>query len=627
MEQQRTETPPARQRRASMAVLRLRLLVAAAIAAIFAIDATTLGIQVWILYLAVLLLATALPGRDEVLLVAGACTLATVAGHVLMPPAADAVSLAIVNRGLLVLALWIVTFIALRGRRTEASLAEEQRFRALLESAPDAMVIVDASGRIVLVNSQTEALFGYDRHDLLGQPVERLIPAHLGERHRAHRADYAAAPRARNMGTGLELEGLRRDGTTFPVEIALGPLRSEEGMLVSAAIRDIGDRKRTERALRESEEALRAADRRKDDFLATLGHELRNPLAAVRNAVRVLRHPAVGAAQAEWGRAVIEAQSRQMARLIDDLLDVGRIARNAIELRRGRVELAELLRLVEASARGLVEERGHELRLDLPREDLHLEADAARLTQVFANLLDNAVKYTPPGGRISVTAGREGDTAVVRVQDTGIGLTADALPHVFEMFFRADRSLEQSQSGLGVGLTLAHQLVRLHGGTLEARSPGAGAGSEFTVRLPALAAAPPRPAAAPAVAPGPSPRRILVVDDNRQAADSLAVLLRLDGHEVATAYDGLEAVAVAEQYRPHLALLDIGMPNLNGYEAARRIRDLPASAHTRLVALTGWGQEEDRRRAAEAGFDSHLVKPVDPEALDRLLRDVPATPA
>jgi CheY-like chemotaxis protein len=237
------------------------------------------------------------------------------------------------------------------------------------------------------------------------------------------------------------------------------------------------------------------------------------------------------------------------------------------------------------------------------------------------------VKYTPPGGRISVTAGREGDTAVVRVQDTGIGLTADALPHVFEMFFRADRSLEQSQSGLGVGLTLAHQLVRLHGGTLEARSPGAGAGSEFTVRLPALAAAPPRPAAAPAVAPGPSPRRILVVDDNRQAADSLAVLLRLDGHEVATAYDGLEAVAVAEQYRPHLALLDIGMPNLNGYEAARRIRDLPASAHTRLVALTGWGQEEDRRRAAEAGFDSHLVKPVDPEALDRLLRDVPATPA
>jgi PAS domain S-box-containing protein len=513
------------------------------------------------------------------------------------------------QRLLLVLALWAILALQRRERRAEGVLHGEQTFRALLEAAPDAMVIVDEAGRIVLVNSQAEKLFGYERRELLGEPVERLIPSELRDRHHAHRKGFAAEPRPRTMGVGLELAALRKDGSAFPVEIALGPLANEGGMLVSAAIRDITERKRTERAQR--------------DFLATLGHELRNPMASISNATRLLRHESVTPEQSRWSQEVIEAEGRHMTRLIDGLLDLSRVARNTIELRRERVDFARIADRVLESSRSLVEQRRHQLSASLPSGAVMLDADPIRLAQVLSNLVDNAAKYTPPGGRIAIAAAREGEWLVVRVRDNGIGVSPDALPRLFDMFYRADRSLEQQEGGLGIGLTLVRQLVELHGGSVEARSAGRGQGSEFTVRLPAEPAEPAatsRPEPVPAAA-GTSGLRVLVVDDNRRAADSLALLLRLDGHQVETAYDGLEALRVSERFTPQAVLLDIGMPELNGYDTARRMRERNGGGSMLLVALTGLGTPEDRQRATEAGFDTHLVKPVDVDELGRLLAD------
>ncbi|HET9314888.1 MAG TPA: ATP-binding protein, partial [Vicinamibacteria bacterium] len=483
--------------------------------------------------------------------------------------------------------------------------------RALLEAAPDAMVIVDGQGRIVLVNSQAERLFGYERHELLGQPVELLIPLDVAERHRAHREHYATQPRPRTMGAGLELAARRKDGSALPVEIALGPLESPRGgMLVSAAIRDITDRKRAERAQR--------------DFLATLGHELRNPMAAIRNAGRLLRHERVTPEQVLWSQDVIEAEGRHMTRLIDDLLDLSRVARNTIELRRERVDFARIVDRVLESIGPMAEQRGHHVTFSLPAGKLMLDADPVRLAQVFGNLLDNAAKYSPAGGRIQLEGRQEGEWLVVRVRDNGIGIAPDVLPRLFDMFYRADRSLEQHEAGLGIGLTLVRQLVELHGGSVDAHSEGTGRGSEFVVRLPLARAAPPAASAAspPGLAPASAVRRILVADDNARAADSLALLLRLDGHEVETAYQGLEAVTAAARFQPRVALLDIGMPDLNGYDAARRIRER-AGESVYLVAITGLGTPEDRERARDAGFDAHLVKPVDLDVLTRLLTELP----
>jgi two-component system CheB/CheR fusion protein len=495
-------------------------------------------------------------------------------------------------------------------RQFPESIGGERTFRALLEAAPDAMVIVDARGLIVLVNSQTERLFGYDRSELLGQPVEILIPDALRSRHHAHRREYSREPRPRTMGEGLELAALRKDGSTFPVDIALGPLAGEDGTLVSAAIRDVTERKRTERAMR--------------DFLATLGHELRNPMAAISNATRLLGHPRVTPEQARWSLGVLEAEGRHMTRLIDDLLDLSRVARNTIQLKRERVELASVIDRVLNTTRTVVEQRGQTITVDLPREPLPVDGDPVRLAQVFSNLVDNAAKYGAAGNRIELDARREGSILAVAVRDRGHGIAAESLPRIFDMFYRTDRSLEQHEGGLGIGLTLVRQLVELHGGSVEAASGGLGLGSTFTVRLPLLDGPPAAPAdEPPPVAAGAGRRRVLVVDDNRRAADSLAEILRLDGHEVETAYDGRQALAAAERFRPHVALLDIGMPEVNGYDVARQVRAEPWGAGLYLVALTGLGTPEDRARAADAGFDTHLVKPVDVDALERIVGGVP----
>jgi PAS domain S-box-containing protein len=365
---------------------------------------------------------------------------------------------------------------------------------------------------------------------------------------------------------------------------------------------------------------LREQDRRKDDFLATLAHELRNPLAPIRNGLQVLQ--LAGGDRAIAGRAVamMERQLGQMVRLIDDLLDVSRITRGKLLLRKERVELAGVVRAAVETARPALDAGGHRLEVSLPDEPVWVDADPTRLAQVFGNLLTNAAKYTDRGGRVRLTAHPEGGGVVVSVEDNGIGIAAEHLAGVFEMFNQVTPVIERSQGGLGIGLALVRGLVEMHGGTVEAHSEGPGRGSIFTVRLPAARPTPPETLLpAPEVGAARPAMRILVADDNRDAADSLTMLLQLAGHEVRTAHDGREAVEAAAAFRPDVALLDIGMPGLTGYEVARRVREQPGGAGVVLVAITGWGQEEDKRRAAEAGFDHHLTKPVDPLALERLL--------
>lgn len=369
--------------------------------------------------------------------------------------------------------------------------------------------------------------------------------------------------------------------------------------------------------------ALAKADRRKSEFLAMLAHELRNPLAPIRNAVEILQRSAGNEHQVRPATEMMHRQIGLMVRLVDDLLDVNRISQGKIELRRQPVELASVVHHAVEASRPLCQSREHELTVTLPPKPMYLNADPARLAQVVGNLLNNACKFTERGGRIRLDVEREGKHAVIRVQDTGIGMAADQLHRIFEMFTQVDTSLERSRDGLGIGLTLVKELVEMHGGTVEARSAGVGQGSEFVVRLPVLSEPPPlprQPSAAGSAAM--VHRRILVVDDNTDAADSLAMLLRMSGHEVYTAHDGIQGVEAAAKYQPEVILLDIGLPKLDGYAAARRIRQQPQNAGVVLVALTGWGQEEDRRRSDEAGYDVHMVKPVDIAALSRLLAEL-----
>jgi signal transduction histidine kinase/ActR/RegA family two-component response regulator len=377
-----------------------------------------------------------------------------------------------------------------------------------------------------------------------------------------------------------------------------------------------------------AEEALRQTDRRKSEFLAMLAHELRNPLAPMRNAVEILRRSGGDDQRVNPATEMMQRQLGQMVRLVDDLLDVSRISRGSIHLRREPVELASIVHQAVEAARPLCATLDHELTVTLPPQAIYLDADPSRLAQVVGNLLSNACKFTERGGHIRLSVEREGNEALVRVQDTGIGIAAEQLPRIFEMFTQVDTSLERSRDGLGVGLPLVKNVVDMHGGTVEARSRGLGQGSEFVVRLPILSAPPPprprEPSGSKPVAT--VPRRILVVDDNRDAADSLAMLLKLTGHDVRIAGDGLEALEEAATFTPHVILLDIGLPRLNGYEAARRIRDQQRHEGLTLVALTGWGQEEDRRRSEEAGFDAHLIKPVDFAALTKLLAESVPTP-
>ena len=382
-------------------------------------------------------------------------------------------------------------------------------------------------------------------------------------------------------------------------------------------------------ALRQSEEALREADKRKDEFLATLAHELRNPLGLMRNVVNLIQIPGSSEDELRWGRDILDRQVNYLIRLTDDLFDVSRITRQKLELQKERVDLREIVNAAVESSRPSIDEREHELAVTLPRQAIYVDADRVRLAQVLMNLLTNAAKYTPKPGKIWLNVDPAGGQVLVRVKDTGVGLSAESLAHVFDMFYQVDHSYARSEGGLGLGLTLVRQLVEMHGGIIEARSPGINQGSEFVVRLPILSdqhsTKPFPPPRDQAKIPAEAVRRILVVDDFPESANALAKLLRSDGNEVQVAEDGFEALDAAARFRPHVVVLDIAMPKLNGYDAARIIREQPWGKDMILIAMTGWGQQQDRRRAKENGFDAHLTKPVKYEAflaaLDQLTMD------
>ncbi|MFL5327437.1 MAG: ATP-binding protein [Gemmataceae bacterium] len=379
-------------------------------------------------------------------------------------------------------------------------------------------------------------------------------------------------------------------------------------------------------ARQQIEEELRASNRRKDEFLATLAHELRNPLAPIRNSLHLLRLAGTDSGAAERVREMLERQVNHMVRLVDDLLEVSRIQCGRIELRKEQIELAAVIRTAVETSKPLIEHAHHQLAISIPSEPLILMADPVRLAQVIANLLNNAAKYTRDGGQIWLTAKRDNSHVVVSVRDTGEGIPAKELSHVFELFTQVDRTLGRSQGGLGIGLSLVKTLVESHGGTVEVRSEGPGRGTEFLVRFPLasqqlLPATSLRPEKTRAVAY----HRILVVDDNVDSADSLAALLKFLGADAETANDGEAALRLFASFRPSIAFLDIGMPGMDGYEVARRVRQRPEGRDVVLIALTGWGQDEDRRRSAEAGFNYHFVKPMEMSALQELIASLPYT--
>ncbi|MFO0929312.1 MAG: PAS domain S-box protein [Gemmataceae bacterium] len=502
--------------------------------------------------------------------------------------------------------------------RTEAALREsEEKYRRIVETANEGIWTLDADARVTFVNRRMGELLGYHPEELLGRTKWEFVEEQdqpfvrgLFERRRA------------GISEQVDVCFIHKAGHPVWMLMAARPVLDADGRFAGSLdmFTDVTERRKAELALLE-------ADRRKDEFLATLAHELRNPLAPIRNAVQLLRMKGPPDPEMQWARDVIERQVGQMARLLDDLLDVSRITRNKLELRKERVTLADAVQNAVETSRPLMERKRHQLTVHLPADALVLDADLARLAQVFANLLNNAAKYTDRGGQVWLTAERASGEVVVRVKDTGIGIAADHLPRVFTMFTQADAALERAEGGLGIGLSLVKGLVEMHGGTVVAHSAGPGKGSEFIVRLP-LAAVGSHPAESDKgeskTLPRLPRRRILVVDDNRDAADSLAVVMRLLGHEVHVAYEGAAALAAARRLHPDVVLLDIGLPRVNGYEVARQLREEPWGEHVALVAVTGWGQETDKQRAAEVGFDHHLTKPVAPQTITQLMKTLDA---
>ncbi|HEV2844774.1 MAG TPA: PAS domain S-box protein, partial [Thermoanaerobaculia bacterium] len=501
-------------------------------------------------------------------------------------------------------------------RRNEQSLRDsEERFRLLVQGVKDyAIFMLDPDGFVVSWNAGAEAIKGYRADEIIGQHFSRFYdPDIVAQGWPAHELEMA-----KKEGR-FEDEGwrVRKDGSTFWASVVITALHDRTGRLRGFAkiTRDLTTRKRVE--------ALEEAEVRTQAFLAMLAHELRNPLAPIRNALGVLQMTPQNDSITLWSREVIERQVTHLTRLVDDLLDMSRITSNKITLKREPVELAELTRDALEVTRPLIESREHTLEVRAEAEPLWVEGDPTRLSQVVLNLLNNSAKYTPPGGRIWLTVEREDGQAVLRVRDTGVGIPADLLPKVFDLFVQGERTLDRSEGGLGIGLTLVRQLVQLHGGSVQALSPGPGRGTELVVRLPLLAgeslAALPSQSRETGGSPQVRPRRILIVDDNSDATQTLLVLLELWGHEVRSAHDGPAALAAAAELQPEIVLLDLGLPGMSGFEVAPELRALPGLRDVTIVAVTGYGQDEDRRKTREAGFDHHLVKPVDPDLLRKLI--------
>jgi PAS domain S-box-containing protein len=516
-----------------------------------------------------------------------------------------------------------------RQRRTEererlllAEAAEANvKFRAFFDQGALFAGILDPEGTLLEPNRMSLEACGYTREQVIGKPFWHG-PWWNRSPDVVKQIRDACAQAAAGRTFRAELPYFLADGSQRIADIAIQPIRNDAGRVLFLAPTgtDITARKQAEADREKMAEDLAEADRRKDEFLATLAHELRNPLAPLSNMLEVLKRADGDRETVRRARDTMDRQLGQLVRLVDDLLDLNRITHNRLELRPKQVELASVIQQAVEAAHPLVDAAQHVLSVHLPSEPIHLRADPARLAQVFGNLLNNASKYTPAGGKIDLSAERRGNDVVVTVKDSGIGIPHEKLDQIFDMFAQAAPSFDQSMGGLGIGLTLAKRLVLMHGGSIEAKSEGEGRGSEFVVRLPVLA-----DALVPETTPIPSEmdrspsRRILIVDDNSDSAVSLAHLLDIMGNETFVAHDGERAIDAIEKHRPAVALVDIGLPKLDGYEVCRQVRTRPWGKDMTLIALTGWGQEEDRRKSREAGFDGHLVKPVDYAELVRLL--------
>jgi len=489
----------------------------------------------------------------------------------------------------------------------------ETSFTLLVKNIRDHSIFtLDTEGRITSWNQEATRILGFGEAEVMGQHFSLIFTWE----------DREAGIPALELSTALsqgraedERWHLRKSGERFWALGIVSPTHDTAGQHTgySKILRDMTDRKM-------ADDALRLADRRKDEFLATLAHELRNPLAPIRHGLQLLKLTS-DPALAEEVLSMMERQLGQMVRLVDDLLDASRITRNKLSLHKSRIELKNVLQNALETARPQIESNGHALAITLPDHPVYVDGDLTRLAQAFCNLLNNSAKYTESGGCISLNVVTDATEVTVTVRDNGIGIPAESLPELFEMFAQVDRSLERAEGGLGIGLALVKGLIQAHDGSVSVHSDGVGKGSTFIVRLPICQD---EPVAEDCIRPAsrPNPRRkILVVDDNRDAAESLAMLLTLKGNETQIAHDGLEALELAEAFRPDLIVLDIGLPKLNGYDTCGRIREKRWGRDILIVAATGWNQEEDRRRSSEAGFDHHLVKPIDTSMLDQLLAE------
>jgi PAS domain S-box-containing protein len=494
-------------------------------------------------------------------------------------------------------------------KRSERALAEmQERFRAFMDHSPARAWIKDHEGRYVFMNRTAEKAIGRTREEWLGHTDFELFPHDIAEQLNEHDLSVRQTGQAAQFVEAILQHGEERFLLSVKFLIPWG----EGAVHTAGKAIDVTEHVR-------AEQALRQADRRKDEFLAILAHELRNPLSPIRSAAAILEEKNLPEPALQRARDIIARQVRQMTRLLDDLLDVSRITLNRLSLDKTVVDVATVIESALETARPAIDAGRHVCTVTLPETPMYVNADPTRLAQVFSNLLSNAAKYSDEGGSVSCMVRRDGDEVLVTIRDRGIGIAPEDLPHLFEMFMQAEPALQRAHGGLGIGLALARRLLALHGGSIEAFSEGLGKGSEFIVRLPAAQSAALQPAAQHPAAVRVVAHRILVVDDNEDSAASLGLLLTLRGHEVRTAGDGLRAVAEAEAFRPDLVLLDIGLPNLNGYDTARAIRRRSWGKQIVLVAVTGWGTEEDKLRAKDAGFDHHLTKPADPSALDAIL--------
>jgi PAS domain S-box-containing protein len=481
-------------------------------------------------------------------------------------------------------------------------------YRLMVEEMKEGAATLDSGQTILYANPRLAELLERSPEWLRGSFFREFVAPEALQ-------DWESLLAGANAGRGEVL--LRKDGgSTFPAQVAVTAFEEERVSAFCLVITDLTEQK-TQTAASAAEEALRDADRRKNEFLAMLGHELRNPLAAIANSVQILDQLGPRKPRLEWARDVIRRQVQHIGRIVDDLLDVSRIAMGKIELRREAIDVCGLVARVADGYRPLFEERRRVLTLSLPSDPLPVHGDPTRLAQVVSNLLDNAVKFSDEGGQVWVTLSRQGDRVVLTVRDTGIGISPETLPRIFELFAQGDRARAGSHGGLGIGLALVRNLVELQDGTIVARSGGPRLGSEFEVSLPYLHRSEPM-ADAPAGPHAGRPRHILIVEDHVDSAEGLATLLRLDGHDVKAVYDGPSALSCATEFQPEAVLLDIGLPGMDGYEVARRLRETLGD-DVLIVALTGYGQDEDRRRSAEAKIDHHVLKPVRVDLIAELM--------